>query len=130
MSESVVYAIAAEHMVKIGFTTNLDKRMRAIQTGCPFPIVCLGTAPGGQLLERALHRQFCRSRRHGEWFELTGVERTELLRRLSGQPYFIKLPRAGRRQMLPAEERERIRWEKIRQRNKKRAAQVPDLSAP
>ena len=100
MSESVVYAIAAQDRVKIGYTTNLPQRMKNIQSACSVPIVCLGTTPGGVELERALHRQFAASRLHGEWFRLTGVERTQLLARLAGEPYFIKLPRAGRGQML------------------------------
>lgn len=107
MSDSVVYAVAAEHMVKIGFTTDLDRRMREIQSTSPLRIDCLGTAPGGRELEAALHRQFARARKHGEWFELTGVERVELRRRLSGEPYFIRLPRAGKREMLARPKRNR-----------------------
>lgn len=99
MSESVVYAIAAGDSVKIGYTTNLEQRMKAIQSTCPHPIVCLGTAPGGQLLERALHRQFARHRVYGEWFDLPPDQRDALRRRLSGEPHFIQLPRAGKREM-------------------------------
>lgn len=97
---SVVYAIAAGDRVKIGFTTNLPQRMKAIQSSSSLPIVCLGTAPGGLALERALHRQFALHRVYGEWFELPDGQRQELRERLDGKPHFVKLPRAGKAQML------------------------------
>lgn len=97
MSESIVYAIAAGERVKIGYTTNLEQRMKSIQSSCSDPIVCLGTSPGGVELEKALHRQFGHARAHGEWFSLSTEDRSTLLRRLDGEPYFIKLPRAGPR---------------------------------
>lgn len=109
MNESVVYAIAVGHMVKIGYTSDLGRRMKEIQSACAERIDCLGTAPGGRPLEAALHRQFASARRHGEWFELTGVERTELRARLSGEPHFIKLPRAGKAQMLGTKENRHAR---------------------
>lgn len=107
VSESIVYAIQAGDRIKIGFTTDLPRRMHEMQTGSSVQLVCIGHCPGGQPLERALHKQFAGSRLHGEWFRLTGVERVELLKRLSGEPYFIKLPRAGRAQMLGRKPRNR-----------------------
>lgn len=121
MTESVVYAVAAGHMVKIGYTTDLTRRMKEIQSASPLRIDCLGTAPGGRPLEAALHRQFTGARRHGEWFEMTGVERVELRKRLAGAPVFIRLPRAGKDKMLPEYERERRKWAAIRRANKRRA---------
>lgn len=120
MSESVVYAIDAGGRVKIGRTVDLPRRMSEIQVTCPDPIVCLGTAPGGAALEKALHRQFGRHRCHGEWFNLGPDDRKVLLARLSGEPYFIRLPRAGPREMLPEVGRNRKKYARLRARNRKR----------
>lgn len=50
-------------LVKIGYASNLESRMAALQA---VPIV---TLPGGRTLEGKLHRQFAHLARSGEWFE-------------------------------------------------------------
>lgn len=101
MSEAVVYAVAAGWRVKIGFTANLEQRLKEIQAMCPVPLELLATVPGGRAREAALHREFAGDRVHGEWFELTKDDRARLLTHFDGEPIVVKLPRAGRRQMLP-----------------------------
>ncbi|MCP9209296.1 GIY-YIG nuclease family protein [Streptomyces cucumeris] len=61
----VVYYVRRGTMVKIGTTTNLHERMRAI-----LPEEILATEPGGQKTEFARHRQFSALRVDGqrEWF--------------------------------------------------------------
>lgn len=61
---SVVYYIKFADRVKIGFTTNLVKRLQAI----PHDEV-LATEPGLMDLERARHQQFSDLRVVGEWFK-------------------------------------------------------------
>jgi hypothetical protein len=66
----VVYAIGSpdSNMVKIGRTTNLDRRLADIQRMSPVPLAILWTHPGGSDLEANLHRHFKALRSHGEWF--------------------------------------------------------------
>lgn len=54
--------------LKIGTTTELKKRLSALQTGCPEPLELIGTIPGGRVEEAALHREFQHLRLKGEWF--------------------------------------------------------------
>lgn len=56
--------------MKLGVTMDLDARLRAIQTGCPYKCVVLAKWPGSPQLERKLHEHFKDYRKHGEWFEL------------------------------------------------------------
>lgn len=56
--------------IKIGLTQSISKRIETLQTGCPFPLVCIGVIPNGSRdLEKSLHDQFAKDRLHGEWFE-------------------------------------------------------------
>lgn len=66
----VVYALGTpgSNVVKIGRTTNLDRRLADIQRMSPVPLTTLWTHPGGSELEANLHRHFKGLRSHGEWF--------------------------------------------------------------
>jgi hypothetical protein len=59
--------------VKIGITTNMDKRLRALNGGSPFPLrVDLSlhfTGDGAYRYEDALHQMFAAHWRQGEWFD-------------------------------------------------------------
>lgn len=57
--------------IKIGNTDNLENRFKTIQASCPMRLALLAYAPGGQPLEKALHKKFRKSRLHGEWFRAT-----------------------------------------------------------
>lgn len=71
-TESVVYFVQAgpDGPIKIGITTSLDSRLRALQTGSPRRLTLLHTEPGGRDRELALHRRWDRHRLRGdgEWF--------------------------------------------------------------
>lgn len=73
--EPVIYFAhdEASKAVKIGTTTNLDKRIYSLRTSCPRWLVCLGTVPGGVDEERKLHRLFAPARLRGEWFHADEV---------------------------------------------------------
>jgi hypothetical protein len=60
---------AANGLVKIGFSTNVDERLQALRAGSPVPLTLMATAQGGRLRETAYHYQFASWRRHGEWFD-------------------------------------------------------------
>lgn len=57
--------------VKVGFSTNVAKRVSGLRTSCPFPLRFLGSIPGGKERERELHAMFsCYfNRLCGEWYE-------------------------------------------------------------
>jgi transcriptional regulator with XRE-family HTH domain len=70
-----IYAIGAvgTSYVKIGSTrTAVERRLRALQTGQPFPLQILATVPVGQDLhriEKQVHTFLEQDKRRGEWFE-------------------------------------------------------------
>ncbi|HHF3209279.1 TPA: GIY-YIG nuclease family protein [Vibrio diabolicus] len=65
---------------KIGISNDIDKRMRELQTGCPFKLklVC-STEPEFEdmyareilFLEKFFHKNYAEFHVHGEWFELS-----------------------------------------------------------
>lgn len=56
--------------VKIGIAKDVEQRLAALQTGCPFELEVLAVIPhGARKMERLLHRQFKSTRIHGEWFQ-------------------------------------------------------------
>jgi hypothetical protein len=63
-----VYFIRCADDVKIGWSKNVAKRMRAIQTTASAPLELLGTFRGTRDDERELHRRFAALHKHGEWF--------------------------------------------------------------
>lgn len=76
LGPSLVYFIEREGLIKIGFSTNLSKRLKAISKGSSMPdgmtigpVVLLATEPGDRRREERLHRRFDRSRvGNSEWF--------------------------------------------------------------
>lgn len=70
MPGEVVYVLGTpgSNTVKIGRTTDLAKRVAAIQRMSPVPLSVLWSTPGGSELEALLHRHFSDLRSHGEWF--------------------------------------------------------------
>lgn len=62
---SVVYYMRLGDLVKIGWTTNLQRRRDVIN-----PQEVMATEPGGRQVELRRHRQFDDLRVHGEWFQL------------------------------------------------------------
>ncbi|MFC4006609.1 GIY-YIG nuclease family protein [Nonomuraea purpurea] len=78
---SVVYYIQFGDRVKIGFTTNLEKRLTAL----PHDEV-LATEPGGQVTERRRHEEFETYRITGEWFEM-GDELVDHINELRRREY-------------------------------------------
>lgn len=63
----VVYYMRIGNRVKIGTSTNLVERLKALN-----PEELMVTEPGGPDTERSRHRQFADLRTHGEWFKLEG----------------------------------------------------------
>jgi hypothetical protein len=68
----VVYFIAAgDTAVKIGTTTNLQRRMVDLGTSSHVPLQVLAYVPGGPVLEAFFHSKLRKHRTRGEWFART-----------------------------------------------------------
>ena len=73
--------------VKVGFTTNdPEKRVRGMQTGCPFKIRLLGYVFGTQYREDELHCVLEYYRGLGEWFEYSDYVARVIEGELSAEP--------------------------------------------
>ncbi|HCX66930.1 GIY-YIG nuclease family protein [Parvibaculum sp.] len=70
--KSVVYFIGDEEFVKIGYTTSLEARFKALRTSSPRPLKVHHVLFGGRDDERELHQRFSHLRVEGEWFCLSG----------------------------------------------------------
>ena len=64
ITTGTVYFIRFDTRIKIGFTTNLQKRMTDLH-----PDEILATAPGSLAVEKRLHGMFGEYRLVGEWFK-------------------------------------------------------------
>lgn len=82
---SIVYFMYGAGRVKIGFSTGLVNRHRAMKLAHPFPPVVLLVIDGGEKLEREFHKRFAADRLHGEWFALSVALRRFLMSRLCGR---------------------------------------------
>lgn len=69
----MIYFMTAREIgrVKIGHAKCPEQRLKTLQCGSPAKLIIEATMDGGQPLEAELHNVFHRSRRHGEWFEIT-----------------------------------------------------------
>lgn len=70
MSSIYVIKATGTNLVKLGFSTNVPKRLKSLQTACPYDLEVLATWPGIKANEKALHLKFAQYRRSGEWFEV------------------------------------------------------------
>jgi hypothetical protein len=64
----VVYFIQAGNAIKIGRTTNLPGRRKALATASAVPLELLAAVPGGRELETRQHRRWRHLHIRGEWF--------------------------------------------------------------
>ena len=82
LENGAVYAIGnIKHgFVKIGYSNNPEKRIKQIQTGCPFPVTIIRTWQGmGRKEEKLMHRAYSKYKTVGEWFKIEGSLKHELL---------------------------------------------------
>jgi hypothetical protein len=68
---SIYFISAGDGLVKIGYSRNVDKRMRVLSTASPRPLQILLTIPGTRSDESAFHEMFKAERIRGEWFLLS-----------------------------------------------------------
>lgn len=60
-------------LVKIGFTRDLDLRLKALAVGIKRSVELVGTIDGDRVTERVLHYQLRQHREHGEFFSWVPV---------------------------------------------------------
>jgi hypothetical protein len=98
------YVVRVGSYIKIGHSSNLNKRMEAINTHSPSKpkIVCLfsfETIYGARSCEKHLHSRLNKFRLNGEWFE---ADKTIQFLKSSGKVLFdddIELPYGARAHM-------------------------------
>lgn len=79
--------------IKIGFSKNISKRIKELQTGNPSKLLLMGwlTSPNDAELEKSLHRQFSLQRcDHGEWFDINHEDIFPILRQAGINGYVAK----------------------------------------
>jgi hypothetical protein len=64
----LIKPIGLDGPVKVGITTNVPKRLLALNCMSPLPLEVLLAFEGNAKLERCLHAYFDDSHSHGEWF--------------------------------------------------------------
>lgn len=90
IGELVYFITGAPGFVKIGYTTDLAKRIRALQIGCPLVIDLLGYVRGGRSVEQDYHYRFRAWRQAGEWFKLSQDIKAEIERLNSDAPKGVR----------------------------------------
>ena len=77
----MIYLINAQdtNLYKIGYTENLENRIKSLQTGCPHKLKTIKSVVGTLRQEKELHRFWNHTRKSGEWFEFNDfmVRRTK-----------------------------------------------------
>lgn len=68
--------------IKIGWALDPDKRLDAMQTGCPHKLLLIGFIPGGRAIEQEWHREWKHLRINREWFRLDTDLRMAINQRL------------------------------------------------
>lgn len=75
----------------VGYVEDVQKRIRSLETGCPWPLKLLATIDGSTALESRLHQRFREYRVHREWFRVEG-ELAEWLREIAGDKVGPSMP--------------------------------------
>jgi hypothetical protein len=84
----VIYVIGADAgAVKVGLATDVDDRLKTLQTGCPDKLRVYGVARVAAIYARAVERQchkaLAKYHRHGEWFDVPATEAVDLVREIA-----------------------------------------------
>jgi hypothetical protein len=82
--EEVVYFLRGGDAIKIGYTTNMAARQRALETASAVPLELLAAVPGDRREEARLHREWWHLHIRGEWFH-ADEELLRYIRVLAGE---------------------------------------------
>jgi hypothetical protein len=69
---NLTYLIRCGDFVKIGITSDIEGRLRALESCNPHTLTVIALLRGGRALERALHKRFAEQRHRDEWFREEG----------------------------------------------------------
>lgn len=67
-----LYVVQGGDLVKIGHTTRLSSRLKALRTANGTPVTLLALVPAHPAMEKAIHQRFAHLRASGEWFRVDG----------------------------------------------------------
>ncbi len=59
---------ACRTFLKVGVTTDVNRRAQELRMGCPLRLVLMGHLGGGRRAEQRAHAALAAVRLHGEWF--------------------------------------------------------------
>lgn len=81
----MIYIIKTGSFVKIGYTTNVARRLGQLQSANPEPLELIDSIPGTLAVERSIHEKLSPYRSEGgnEWYKLT-PEVTEFVNNFRG----------------------------------------------
>jgi len=68
LNSGFIYFLRSGDLIKIGFATNVQRRISSLQIANPAPLVLLATMKGSPRREKQLHHRFRSLRVSGEWF--------------------------------------------------------------
>ena len=70
---------------KIGIATDVEQRIKSLQTGCPTQLHCLYKKEFNSTikLEKMIHNKFKNKKTHGEWFRLNIKDVNMLIKKLN-----------------------------------------------
>lgn len=71
MKPGKVYFVECAGRVKIGFSTDVNARLRQLSTGSALTFNFISAVDGSKSFERAIHKALAEHRSHGEWFHDT-----------------------------------------------------------
>ncbi|MEU1503060.1 GIY-YIG nuclease family protein [Streptomyces sp. NPDC005732] len=92
-----IYIIGSDGspIVKIGRSSNLERRLPTLQTGSHLPLHVLWTCAGDSSLESYLHRYFAARCTQGEWFDFGSEDPIHAVKTaIKARPSVIQLPPA------------------------------------
>ncbi|EAB6379051.1 GIY-YIG nuclease family protein [Salmonella enterica subsp. enterica serovar Altona] len=74
--EPQVYVLSSKMtgLTKIGYSSNIPQRIKALGNAGPDSLTLECLIPGGRDTESMLHRKFAEKRKHGEWFSLSSSD--------------------------------------------------------
>lgn len=78
----MVYLIQAGPYIKIGASSNVKKRFKALQTACPYDLnlIAIATPADSYELEGILHGRYHNYLKRGEWFLLSADVVDEIIK--------------------------------------------------
>ncbi len=65
----MIYFIQSLDKIKVGYTTNINHRMRGLKTANPHGLILIGTVKGKKTHEHKIHKALNHHNVVGEWFQ-------------------------------------------------------------